>query len=125
MFGFDPILIRSLKMQQLQNQQNLAQQAQDYRNSTLLLVFIAIALPELASQKLENIAPHNSSKESDKDIHFIHHPNYIAHVNNAHCISQAINHILPALFYVSDTSSNSSNQNSLTFDIIDRIKIGF
>jgi len=107
-FGLDPVLVKTLKLKQMKDQQQpggVIDQEADYRVSTLILVFIAIALPELAKS------------ETKHDVS-IFHPQYLAHINNGHCISQAINHVLPALFYCNDIGMGSNSG----FDTLERIR---
>ena len=106
-FGLDPILLRELKFYQMNSNKSPADLKTDSRISTLFMVFIAVALPEIA-------------KQTPKEHGAVFHPQHFALLNNGHCISQAVNHILPALICTSSEVENCTGG-----QLTDKIKTQF
>lgn len=82
----DPALVTALHNSMKANKNEISQE-EEYENSCLLMVFVAVSLQRFA--RVENS---------------MYRPEFEAHANNVHCLAKAINGIAGALFTLTGTN---------------------
>ncbi|XP_038642237.1 nck-associated protein 1-like [Scyliorhinus canicula] len=98
----DPALVIALS-----NQKNDISAEEDYRLTTLLMVYVAVSLPSLASDPMS-----------------LYNQEHEGHRNNIHCVAKAINEIAAALYTIHKKDVQQHLKEFLVFASLSLLQIG-